>query len=250
MALFHCTFKSKILEQAAQFNMIIPEECREDIPTVYLLHGLSGNQDDWIRYTSIERYANDHNMAVAMPSADMSYFTDMKYGHKFFTYVSEEFIDYTRHTFRLSRKREKTFIGGMSMGGYVALKIALSKPETFKAVASISGVTDIYYRFSIGGNEEAAKANWGENYLDQLKDTDNDLYVLANRVVESRVDKPWIFQSIGTEDYLYETNLRFKKFMDETDFVYEFHEGPGAHSWEVGDYWAKHAMDFFAKALK
>ena len=48
--------------------------------------------------------------------------------------------------FRLSRRREDTFVAGLSMGGYGALKWALRYPERFAAAASLSGAVDIAAR--------------------------------------------------------------------------------------------------------
>ena len=250
MAVFHCTFKSAVLSIAAQINIIIPEQCKEDIPTIYLYHGLSGDQDDWLRYTAIERYANDRSMAVVIPSVGKSYFSDMKYGRKYYTYVADELIDYTRRIFPLSRKREKTFVAGLSMGGYGALKVGLSKPEIFAAVASLSGVTDIHYRFSVGGDEVVAKSIWGENYLDELQNIDNNLYAMLKKIEEENLPKPDIFQFCGTEDFLYETNQRFRKYMEKRELVYVYREGSGAHTWDVWDKWITPAMDFFLESMK
>ena len=44
-----------------------------------------------------------------------------------------------RSFFRVSARREDTFVAGLSMGGYGALKWALHQPERFAAAASLSG---------------------------------------------------------------------------------------------------------------
>ena len=75
MAFFQFVFNSKALEEPAHVNMIIPDQCEKDIPVVYLLHGLFGDQNSWIRYTSIERYANDRGLAIVMPYAADSFYS-------------------------------------------------------------------------------------------------------------------------------------------------------------------------------
>ena len=57
-------------------------------------------------------------------------------------FAEDELVELTRRMFPLSREREDTFIAGLSMGGYGALKCGLRAPETFSKVASLSGGLD------------------------------------------------------------------------------------------------------------
>ena len=121
MALLTANFRSAELSHETAVNIILPEGCpEEDIPTVFLLHGMHGDHSSWVRKTCIERYAAERRLAVVMPDGENSFYADMKYGKKYFTYVSEELVDYVRKILRLSRKRERTFVCGLSMGGYGA----------------------------------------------------------------------------------------------------------------------------------
>lgn len=67
-------------------NMILPDHSNDvdplydDEPKVlYLLHGLSGNEDEWIRFSKIEYYAKKYNFIIVMPRVDRSfmYFRDL-----------------------------------------------------------------------------------------------------------------------------------------------------------------------------
>lgn len=251
MAFFRCDYRSDKLGGNTSFNVIIPEQCIRDIPTVYLLHGISGTQDDWTRFTAIERYAVERSIAVVMPSGDKSYYTDMKYGRKYYSYISEELVEYTRKIFPLSKKREKTFIAGTSMGGYGSLKAALTRPETFAACATVSGVPDIHLRLADGvSNRDVAKAIWGDDYLDVLKGSDSDIFELVKRLEASGGKKPGIYQVCGTEDAFYENNLLFRDFIKERGFRYEYDEGPGGHTWDFWDLWIPRVLDFFKEYMR
>ena len=70
-----------------------------------VLHGLSSDANSYIRYTSIERYANDHQLAIIMPNADHSFYTNMVYGHSYYDYILEVH-DYVHQILPLSKKRE------------------------------------------------------------------------------------------------------------------------------------------------
>ena len=106
--------------------------------TLYLLHGIIGNCTDWLYGTRIQRYAEERDLAVVMPSGDNGMYLDQavdKYGQ----YIGQELVQFTRRTFPLSHKREDTFIGGLSMGGFGAMRNGLKYHDTFGAIISLSG---------------------------------------------------------------------------------------------------------------
>ena len=151
MALLHVDFFSDVLGMCSQMDVILPEQTRGQIgmegkrsdgkyPTLYLLHGMSDDHTIWQRRTSIERYAADYGIAVVMPTTQLGWYTDMHIGYKWWTFLSQELPAICRTFFpNMSSRREDTFAAGLSMGGYGALKCGLLAPETFGAVASLSG---------------------------------------------------------------------------------------------------------------
>ena len=114
-----------------------------DPPVLYLLHGLSDDDTIWLRRTSIERYVAPLGLAVVMPQVHRSFYTDEAYGGRYWTFLSEELPALVGSLFRVSSRREDTFVAGLSMGGYGALKWALRQPERFAAAASLSGAVHV-----------------------------------------------------------------------------------------------------------
>lgn len=251
MALIHCDFFSEVLGFSTSMCVILPQNTisqigmkgsikKEKYPTLYLLHGLSDDHTIWQRRTSIERYVSELGLAVVMPNAGRSFYTNMKHGYNYFTFISEELPNIARQFFPLSEKREDNFIAGLSMGGYGAFKIALSCPEKYAAAASLSGVLDINSRVKsddIISNNELYNI-FGE--LDSVPNSEHDLFYLAQNLINSGSIKPKLFQCCGTEDFLYENNQNFKNFIVKTDFDYTYIEGPGSHTW---DYWDKNIQN-------
>ena len=242
MAFFNCYFKSDVLGQDVCFNAVIPEKVEDNIKTLYLLHGLSGNHTAWSRRSSVERYAMNAGIALIMPNVDRSFYTDMKYGRNFYTYVSKELVDYTRKIFRLSKKREDTFIAGFSMGGYGAFKIALRNSDTFSAAASLSGVLDISAHADpeLEWKSDAFLA-FGEK--DTLEGTEESVITLIKNFKGE--NKPRIYQACGTEDFLYEDNKTFRETIQGKGFDYVYEEGPGSHEWSFWDKYIERAIKFF-----
>ena len=97
MALINMQFFSKALNTNVTVNVILPEIPKKnegvgspdgEYKTLYLLHGLSGDCNEWMRYSSIERYAKDYGIAVVMPSVGRSWYTDTAYDANYFTFVA------------------------------------------------------------------------------------------------------------------------------------------------------------------
>ena len=135
MALIHVDFFSEVLGMSSQMEVILPQETEGQIgighvekqskyPVLYLLHGMTDNQTIWTRNTSIERYAAEHGIAVVMPNAHLGWYTDMKYGFKYFTFISEELPELCERFFPcISGETKDRFVAGNSMGGYGAFKL-------------------------------------------------------------------------------------------------------------------------------
>ncbi|HGH7815262.1 TPA: esterase family protein, partial [Streptococcus agalactiae] len=92
MAFFNIEYHSKVLGTERQVNVIYPDafemsddkidDC--DIPVLYLLHGMGGNENSWQKRTNIERLLRHTNLIVVMPSTDLAWYTNTKYGLDYF----------------------------------------------------------------------------------------------------------------------------------------------------------------------
>jgi putative tributyrin esterase len=207
------------------------------VRTLYLLHGHSDDHTAWQRWTSIERYAEGLNLVVVMPAVHLSFYTDMAHGGKYWQFISEEVPAVVKHLFSLSSRREDNFVAGLSMGGYGAFKLALTHPERYAAAASLSGAMDIREVVSAHGdrNDKAWLAEMRDVFgdLNKVPGSKHDLLPLARRTSRGDV-KPRLYQCCGTEDFLYEDNLRFRDAVSRLPLDLTYEEGPGEHNW---DYW-------------
>lgn len=129
MACIRMSLRSRVLDVDTVVNVVIPYDHfdREGRPkpftrTLYLLHGLRQNADAWQRMSSAERFANYYGYALIMPDAQRSFYTDMAHGPRFFTYLTEELPEIMQAMFKIPADPAHTYVGGLSMGGYGALK--------------------------------------------------------------------------------------------------------------------------------
>jgi S-formylglutathione hydrolase FrmB len=211
--------------------------------TLFLLHGGVEDARSWLAYTNIEKYADKHNLAVVLPSVGNSFYADMKHGEKYWTYVSDELIRFVRSVFPLSEKREDNYVAGLSMGGYGAFKMALSKPELFSAGISLSGALDISSLFENVGTTPINLNNiFGSK--EEFLESDNNLNKLIDQLIQNKVDIPKLYIACGLDDNLYESNKEFLRKLNSHSVDVTYDEGPGGHEWDFWDVYIKKAIEW------
>lgn len=238
MAFFNGSIYSKVLQMSTSVSVSLPNDICErpkgGFPVLYLLHGLFDDHTAWARRTNIDRYAGEHGLAVVMPEVQRSYYTDMEYGFQYFTYISDELPTLCREMFGFSFERKDTFVAGLSMGGYGALKCGLRRPDVFSSCAGISSVVDLKSRVEDYLNRPDMKNAFGDPASLSGQD---DLFSLARTVSTlPRENRPRIFLSCGTEDSMLKENRSFKDSLENLGIKNEYHEASGGHEWT---YWEK-----------
>ena len=249
MALFHLVYFSDVLGVQTPVDVIIPEGKQgigvdtageENLPAVlYLLHGYSDDQTIWQRRTSVERYAASHNLAIIMPGVNHSFYCNEEYGERYWDFVSEELPRMMHRFFRLSDKPEDTFVAGLSMGGYGAMKLALNQPERFGAAASFSGAVDI------ASTRQRHNHNWKRiTGGKSIKGTENDLFHML-KVNGEAVHKPRLYVSCGTADFLYGQHKKFIPALKKAGWDVTSYEEPDAtHEWGFWDQEIRKFIEF------
>lgn len=244
MAFLQVQSFSRALNVQTTVNVILPEASqgigveaagRDEPPKVlYLLHGYSDDHSIWMRRTSVERYAAAYNLAVVMPAVNHSFYTDEVYGEKYWTYVAEELPRVMGRFLRLSDRPEDTFVAGLSMGGYGAMKLALSFPERFAAAASFSGALDIADTYHSGRHQTDEQTRvFGD--ISKIPGSDNDLFHLLKKNAKAP-RKPRLYVSCGTADFLFH---QYKKFLPAARAlgwdVNSYEEPDAVHEWGFWD---------------
>lgn len=235
-------FFSKILVMETEVNLVMPETKtlpEKKYPVLYLLHGAGGDCDSWMRNSSIERYAQNNQMAVVMPSAYNSCYADMVHGIPYFTFLSEELPKRLEYMFPISDQAEDRFVAGLSMGGRGAFVWAMRRPEFFKGAVCLSGSLDVSSmarRMREQGDEAALKRFSNAFGNVESLAPENDVYLLARRLSESKEPYPEFLYMCGTEDVRYEEQyLPFLSYCKEIGLKMDSMEGHGAHDFAYWD---------------
>lgn len=262
MILSHCNFFSKTLNNHVDVNVLLPSMpdnsqffhslddiyMERTIPVLYLLHGALDDYSMWLRHTNVERYAQEAQIAVVMPSGQNGFYSNAKYGLNYFDYITTELPCFIEYTFPVSRTSANRYIAGPSMGGYGAAKCALAKPEHYRAFGNFSGAVDPekleplmtkmgfdFFRYDLifGGSS-------------MVTGSDDDLMVLAERCRNKSV-KPEAFIACAEQDTNnYEMNVKLYQKLIECNFTAGFVGGEGLHDWIYWD----HCIELFVKKIK
>lgn len=248
MAQLKVDFMSKVLMRTVSINVILPvdkvffgkEEEVKPFKTLYLLHGIFGNNNDWISGTRIESWAQEKNIAVVMPSGENKFYINNEYTcERFSDFIGEELVDMTRKMFNLSNRREDTFIAGLSMGGYGAIINGLKFSNTFGCIAGLSSA--LILEDVLSDNEGISAIMGGRQYytgifgdLSKLRGSDKDYEALAKEL-SKRPNTPKMYLCCGTEDPLIDANRKFRDLLIDNNFDVTYMEGPGEHNWYFWD---------------
>ncbi|MGH9970948.1 MAG: alpha/beta hydrolase [Pyrinomonadaceae bacterium] len=252
-------FESKLVGQTLPYNVLLPVDYNQPAakskryPVLYLLHGLTGHYNNWIEHTRLTDYAAGYDFIIVMPEGNNGWYTDSGGvpGDKYESYIVQELIPDVERRFRTSSEREGRAIGGLSMGGYGALKFAVKHPEMFIFAASLSG--------ALGA------ASWIEADLkgfpfiwrtlqpvygaaNSETRAANDLSKLYRELPAGRIAAlPYIYLDCGTEDGLLQSNRSFVDILMKQNIPHEYRQLPGIHSWT---YWDAQVQEVLRIAVK
>ena len=251
MALIQVNYVSNALQRAVPLQVILPVDkltpdgrlpAPKKYKTLYLLHGWLGNCTDWVSGTRIQRWAQERDLAVVMPSGDNAFYVDgpnpiSRYGE----FIGRELVEITRRMFPLSDKREDTFIAGLSMGGFGALRNGLKYSDTFGAAISLSGALDILNVPRTGEDRVLGEAMFGDLKEALLSDKNPRNLIEQLKNAETRPD---IYLCCGTEDRLLSQSRTFRTLLEDAGFSLTYEEGPGGHDWDFWDTYIKKIIDW------
>lgn len=267
MALIQLSYLSVALNRTVPVTVILPADRvsfetmtyeqldrREPFKTLYLLHGMLGNHTDWVSGTRIQRWAEERCLAVVMPSGENAFYISgpgpwSDYG----TFIGEELVQMTRRMFPLSSRREDTFIAGLSMGGFGAVRNGIRYSETFSHVAGFSSALHLFEQ----GPAEQQPGFPGQksDFLSQQPDflslyeaaakSDRNPRVAWENLKREGRPMPRFYLSCGTEDDLLPYSRIYRDLLrnDGADVTYE--EKPGAaHEWDFWDEQIRKTLDW------
>lgn len=234
------SFYATTLSRRVRYHVVLPVsyDSTRLYPVLWLLHGHSGDDTDWLRLTRLTQYVARYPLIVVLPSVGNSFYVNSWADS---TARYEDFIIAELHaritrTYAVDTLREA--VAGLSMGGYGALMLGLRYPRRFRFAGILSGAIQ-----AAGAPErlDTLTAAWTFPAVDSAfgpqgsaHRTTHDPFLLYRTAAPT--DLPYLYFLIGTGDQLLSLlplNRAFTDSLRAYGARYEYHEIPGGHSWRV-----------------
>ncbi|MDR2475095.1 MAG: esterase family protein [Bacteroidales bacterium] len=217
--------------------VILPQDSNiQKFPVVYLLHGYTGNETDWLtKKKELPEVADKKRIIIVCPDGKNSWYLDspLKKDNQYETFISQELVEYIDKHYPTIPDRRQRAITGLSMGGHGALYNAFRHPDVFGAAGSMSGAIDTKRQNANFGlalllkTMTAEKKDWGEHsVIYQLKNLKNNQLA--------------IIVDCGINDFCFPLNETLHKTLVEKGIDHDYTVRPGEHTWE---YWSN-SLDY------
>jgi S-formylglutathione hydrolase FrmB len=255
---------SRILGRAVAYCVILPPGYGEDgnrrYPVLYYFHGLGDNEQMFVRsggFNLIEELWDRHELAdfiIVTPAGYASFFMNSHDGQfRYEDFFLQEFMPSIEKRYRIAARRESRGIGGISMGGYGALRMALLHPQLFGSVSAHSAaLMERIPAVSVGNSPESGRLQilgnvFGSPPDRMFWDRNNPLNIA--RTAELAGMKIY-FDCGSQDDYGFEAGAQaLHNVLVSRRIAHEFHLYPGGHNWS---YFAAHlpeSLRFHSAAL-
>lgn len=228
------------------YRILLPadyEKSQRRYPVLYLLHGLTGNENDWWERTHLAQYAERFRLIIVTPGVGDSWYANGASNPKarYEDVIINDLIPHIDKSYRTLAKREGRAIAGLSMGGLGALKFGLRYPQLFNFAASFSGAFEVPITARLGQSPSAKmlrdlRAVFGAEKSQTRRE--NNLFLLLDQPLPKGTSWPYFYVTTGQSDVLpqvSQSNPRLAAALKEHQARYEYYERPGGHDWRFWD---------------
>jgi len=215
------TISSNALSRTMRVNVYLPEGYTDGAgyPVLYIIHGMGADPDSWMPDLGMNLTANIlinegkiEPLIIVAPQMDNSYGLG-----KYEEYLCVDLIQFIDSHYKTNPSREKRFIGGLSMGGFIALRSAFLHVDLFSKV---------------GGHSAALFG-----YPGITKDEDNPIFIAKSKDLTSLK----VYLDCGSSDPLYKPTAELFNLLQSNGVESENHLYSGGHT---GLYWMAHMSEY------
>ena len=234
---------SKYMPRPVAYCALLPPSydahAERKFPVLYFLHGLGGDQTllvssgGWNVIEDAQEQKQIGEFVVITPQADSSFYINSKNGHvRYEDFFIRNFIPQMERHFRLLGGREARAIGGVSMGGYGALRFAFKYPQLFVAV--IAHMPALLPQLPRGSSQAGLAPYLGSAFghpLDEAYWKANTPFVFAQT---ANLHGLKIYFDCGDQDdFGFDAGTReMDKLLTARHIPHSAHIYPGRHNWE------------------
>jgi len=248
MALATIHYYSYSLSKASSFNVTFPDapDARRPWSVLYLLHGLSDDYTTWMRRSCVERYTLGYPLVVVMPDGGRGWYTnaDADDGDAYEDDLLKDVMGLVEKDLPVKAERGGRAIGGLSMGGFGAVKLGLKHPDRFVSVHSHSGLPGLLRH---PAEAKLLSPEVPRIFGKSARNGPEDPFALAANADPKKL--PALRLDCGEEDPFLPQNRAFREHLTEHKIDHEYAEYPGSHSWRYWDERLHEALTFHRRHL-
>jgi putative tributyrin esterase len=231
------TFYSSALHRNMTYRVYLPRVVSPGtgLPTVYLLHGCGTSFRDWSNYSDVGAYAAKGFILVMVDGA-CSYYVNAALNAKdrYEDYFVNDLISDAESRFPILRGRENRAIVGVSMGGFAAVELALTRPDLFAFACAISPAIDVPSRgFSARRWSQSVRFRTTFGPAGSGTRLHSDPFILVKSADPAHT--PYLYITAGEQEPLLPPIRRFVTLLKLRNYAHEFHTKPGDHDWNEWD---------------
>ncbi len=201
--------------------------------TVYLLPGYSLDAAALSGYLPLRRECELKGLAIVVVDGCNSFYVDHpERGENYADFAGREIVEFTRRLLPLSPRREDTYIAGISMGGYGALRLGCLYRGTFSRVAALSPSCDAFELMCAH-----PEGGFGSGVFPDIF-TSKEAYYAGDANLEKlyagtpREELPELFVTCGRDDVLVvDAVRRFERSLRENGIAHVYTEDAGSHEY-------------------
>ena len=229
MTVYSEKHSSAFLDNALPYTLLLPDNGSHRRLLV-LLHGAEETPEILLENGGL-RDAAPPDMAILLPSMGNCFYLDWGEGRMFRSALLRELLPAVRARFSLSDAREDNVLGGISMGGFGALSIALCESERFSAAFSLSGALDLKRAAQLFRICQLPPPG---DLLSAVNRPEAQMGSRLEELARQGAKRPALYLAWGDGDWFRKANRGFAGHAEQLGFPVRAAESTGLHDWA---YW-------------
>ena len=262
------SFSSKILNQDIKYSVYLPpsyNDSSKTFPVLYLLHGYTDDETTWLKSGRVDESINEgikngdmQEMIIVMPDGGLNWFVNAPQGnYNYEDMFIQEFIPWIDKNYHTKVDRKARYIGGLSMGGYGALRYAMRYSDLFSCCVAYSSalrLNEEILKISQGRFDELYSHVYGEGIKGEARlskhwNENNPLY-LAEKIKADNLNKVDWYIFCGKDDSFLTGNSVLVNIFKERGIKYKNLFNEGDHDWGYWSTYIKNGLEFITKMSK
>jgi len=226
------SYESTALHRVQTYRFLLPDSAATPkcgYSVLFFLHGFDSDSMGWLNHTRVAQQLSRFGIVSVFPQGDNGWYTNSYDGkQRFEDDIMQDFVPHITRKLPIAAPGRAWGIGGMSMGGYGAVKLALKHPETFGTAFSHAGAME---RMLQGDSHPV----FGGPITDSgFRRSESPIWLVEQIMCRFPIQRPMLYLDCGLSDPLLEVNRRFSDHLKFLGYHHQYHEAVGHHTWP---YW-------------